>query len=157
LRVAELVGEIDPEFERQVDAARAELEELALGIHPRTLAVDGLGAALRELAGRSSVPVTIVAPTERLPVAVEAAAYFLCSEALANVAKHARALQATIRITAENELCSVEVTDGGVGGADPSAGVGLRGLADRVEALGGQLVVESPHGAGTKIVAWLPV
>ena len=106
LRVAELVGEIDPELERQVDAARAELEALGLGIHPRTLAVDGLGAALHELAERSSVPLTIVAPTERLPVAVEAAAYFLCSEALANVAKHARALQATIRITAENGLCS---------------------------------------------------
>lgn len=156
LRVAELVGEIDPELERQVDSARAELEELGLGIHPRSLAVNGLGAALRELAERSSVPVTIVAPTERLPVAVEAAAYFLCSEALANVAKHARALQATIRITAENELYAVEVSDDGVGGADPSAGSGLRGLADRVETLGGQLVVESPRGIGTRLVARLP-
>ena len=156
LRVAELVGEIDPELERQVEAARAELEEFGLGIHPRTLAVDGLGAALRELAERSSVPVTVVAPTERLPVAVEAAAYFLCSEALANVAKHARASQATIRVTAENELFTVEVSDDGVGGADPAAGSGLRGLADRVEALGGQLVVESPRGRGTRLVARLP-
>ena len=155
LRVADLVGEIDPEFERQVEAARAELEEFGLGIHPRTLAVDGLGAALRELADRSSVPVTIVAPNERLPVAVEAAAYFLCSEALANVAKHARASQATIRVTAESELLTVEVSDDGVGGADPAAGSGLRGLADRVEALGGQLLVESPRGRGTRLVARL--
>jgi signal transduction histidine kinase len=156
LRVAELVGEIDPELERQVAAARAELEELGLGIHPRALAVEGLGAALRELAGRSSVPVTIVAPTERLPAAAEAAGYFLCSEALANVAKYARASRATIRVTAENELFTVEVSDDGVGGADPSAGSGLRGLADRVEALGGQLVVESPRGRGTRLVARLP-
>ncbi len=155
-RVAELVGEIDPELERQVQAARAELEELGLGIHPRALAVEGLGAALRELAGRSSIPVTIVAPTERLPPALEAAAYFLCSEALANVAKYARASQATIRVTAEKELFTVEVSDDGVGGADPSAGSGLRGLADRVEALGGQLVVESPRGIGTRLVARLP-
>jgi signal transduction histidine kinase len=155
-RVAELVGEIDPELERQVQAARAELKELGLGIHPRALAVEGLGAALRELAGRSSIPVTIVAPTERLPPALEAAAYFLCSEALANVAKYARASQATIRVTAEKELFTVEVSDDGVGGADPSAGSGLRGLADRVEALGGQLVVESPRGIGTRLVARLP-
>jgi len=156
LRVAELVGGIDPELEPQVEAARAELEELGLGIHPRTLAVGGLGEALRELAERSSVPVTIGAPTERLPAAVEAAAYFLCSEALANVAKHARASQATICVTAENELLTVEISDDGVGGADPSAGSGLRGLADRVEALGGQLVVESPPGRGTRLVARLP-
>jgi signal transduction histidine kinase len=155
-RVAELVGEIDPELERQVQAAREELNELGLGIHPRALAVEGLGAALRELAGRSSIPVTIVTPTERLPPALEAAAYFLCSEALANVAKYARASQATICVTADNELFTVEVSDDGVGGADPSAGSGLRGLADRVEALGGQLVVESPRGIGTRLVVRLP-
>jgi signal transduction histidine kinase len=156
LRVAELVGEIDPELARQVEAARVELEELALGIHPRTLAVGGVGAALRELAERSPVPVTIVAPTERLTAPLEAAAYFLCSEALANVAKHARASHASIRVTAANELLTVEVADDGVGGAETSAGSGLRGLADRLEALGGQLVVESPRGGGTRLVARLP-
>ena len=91
-----------------------------------------------------------------MPPALEAAAYFLCSEALANVAKYARASQATIRVTAKKELLTVEVSDDGVGGADPSAGSGLRGLADRVEALGGQLVVESPRGIGTRLVARLP-
>jgi signal transduction histidine kinase len=91
-----------------------------------------------------------------LPPALEAAGYFLCSEALANVAKHAWASQATIRVTAEKELFTVEVSDDGVGGADPSTGSGLRGLADRVEALGGQLVVESPRGIGTRLVALMP-
>jgi signal transduction histidine kinase len=156
VRVAELVGEIAPELERGVEAARVELEELALGIHPRALAVGGVGAALRQLAERSPVPVTIVAPTERLPAPLEAAAYFLCSEALANVAKHARASHASIRVTAANELLTVEVADDGVGGAETSAGSGLRGLADRLEALGGQLVVESPRGGGTRLVARLP-
>ena len=155
-RVAELVVDIDPELERQLEAAQAELDAFALGVQPRTLTEDGLAAALRELAERSSVPVVVAAPDRRFPSAVEAAAYFTCSEALANVAKHARASHASIRVAAEDGLLTVEVIDDGIGGAEPSVGSGLHGLADRVEALGGQLVVESPRGIGTRLVARLP-
>lgn len=156
-RVAELLADVDPELERQLVAAQTELDEFALGVQPRTLTKDGLAAALRELAERSSVPVVVVAPDRRYPSAVEAAAYFTCSEALANVAKHARASHASIRVAAEDGLLMVEVLDDGIGGAEPSVGSGLHGLADRMEALGGQLVVESLRGAGTRIVARLPV
>ena len=94
--------------------------------------------------------------SRRFPAAVEAAAYFICSEALANVAKHARASRASIRVAAEEGLLTVEVADDGVGGANPSGGSGLRGLADRVESLGGRLMVESPPGGGTRVAASLP-
>ena len=155
-RVAELVGEIDPELERQVEEIRAELDERALGIQPQTFADQGLATAVRELAARSPVPVAIAVSCGSPPAAVEAAAYFICSEALANVAKHARASQASIRVTAEDGLLTVEVADDGVGGANPSGGSGLRGLADRVESLGGRLMVESPPGGGTRVAASLP-
>lgn len=156
-RVAELVVDLDPELDRQLEAAQTELDAFALGVQPRTLTKDGLAAALRELAERSSVPVVVAAPDRRFPSAVEAAAYFTCSEALANVAKHARASHASIRVAAEDGLLTVEILDDGIGGAEPSVGSGLHGLADRMEALGGQLVVESLRGAGTRIVARLPV
>jgi signal transduction histidine kinase len=135
---------------------RSELREFARGVHPRGLTERGLALALRDLGELSAVPVDLTVPDDRFELSVEAAAYFVCSEALANVAKYARASQATIRVTAEKELFTVEVSDDGVGGVDPSAGSGLRGLADRVEALGGQLVVESPRGIGTRLVARLP-
>jgi signal transduction histidine kinase len=156
-RVAELVVDLDPELERQLEAAQAELDAFALGVQPRRLTEDGLAAALRELGERSSVPVAVAAPDRRFPSAVEAAAYFTCSEALANVAKHARASRASIRLAAEVGLLTVEILDDGIGGAEASGGSGLHGLADRMEALGGQLVVESVRGAGTRIVARLPV
>ena len=155
-RVAELVGQTDPELDRQLEATRRELAELALGIQPQRLTIDGLAAAIRELVERSSFAVAVEVSSGRLPAAVEAAAYFVCSEALANVAKHARASQASIRVGAEDGLLTVEVTDDGAGGADLSGGSGLRGLADRVESLGGQLSVESPPGGGTRVVARLP-
>ncbi len=155
-RVAELVGRVDPELERQLEEIRAELDELAVGIRPQALTDRGLAAAVRELAARSPVPVAVAVSSGSPPPAVEAAAYFICSEALANVAKHARASRASIRVTAEDGLLRVVVTDDGTGRADMSSGSGLRGLADRVEALGGQLQVESPPGGGTRVAASLP-
>ena len=126
------------------------------GIHPAVLTEQGLAAALKTLAERSPVPVTIVEiPDDRLPAAVEAAAYFLVSEALANVAKYARASRVRIRIAGDVGRVVVDVDDDGVGGADPSRGSGLCGLADRVHALGGELTIESPPGGGTHVHAEL--
>jgi signal transduction histidine kinase len=156
-RVAELVGDVDPELELQLVGARAELGEFARGIHPATLTERGLATALRELAERSPLPVEIAAPSERFPAPVEAAAYFVCSEALTNVAKYGKASRIGVRVAREDAWLTVEVVDDGVGGADPAAGSGLRGLADRVEALGGRLSVESPPGSGTRLLAELPV
>jgi signal transduction histidine kinase len=110
------------------------------------------------LAGRSPVPVEIAAiPVERLAEPVEAAAYYLIAEALTNVTKYAGASAVRVSVTAGEDAVVVEVSDDGVGGADPSGGTGLRGLADRVEALGGSLAVSSPEGAGTSLRAEIPV
>src|SRR5439155_15077358 len=129
----------------------------ARGIHPATLAERGPAAAIRELAERCPVPVELVAPAERYAPSLEAAVYFVCSEALANVAKHAHASRVAIRIAAASGRLLVEVVDDGVGGAGPSAGSGLPGLRDRVEALGGRLRVDSPPGGGTRLLAELPL
>ena len=151
-RAAELLADV----ERQLEAAREELRELARGIHPAALTEGGLGAALPELASRSSVPVELRADAGRAPAPVEAAAYFVCAEALTNVAKYARAARVTIEARREPGRLVVAIADDGAGGADPARGSGLRGLADRVEALGGRLSVESPPGAGTRLEAELP-
>jgi len=156
-RVAELVVEVDPELERQLVNARSEVSEFARGIHPATLTEGGLDAALRELAERSPVPVEVVAPSGRFPAPVEATAYFVCAEALTNLAKYGEALNAAIRVAVDGVRVTVEVTDDGVGGAEPARGSGLRGLADRVEALGGRLQIESPTGRGTRLLAELPL
>jgi len=95
-------------------------------------------------------------PATRFPPAVEAAVYFVCAESLTNVAKHAAASQVRLSITQENARLRVVIADDGIGGADPSGSSGLRGLADRVEALGGSLAVDSPPGGGTRVVAELP-
>jgi signal transduction histidine kinase len=135
----------------------AELRELARGLHPALLAERGLDAALPALAGRSTVPVSLVAtPGERLPPPVETAAYFVVAEALTNVAKYARASRAEVLVARENGRAVVEVRDDGVGGANPAAGSGLRGLADRVGALDGRLEVRSPIGRGTVVRAEIP-
>jgi signal transduction histidine kinase len=136
--------------------ALVELRELARGIHPVILSEAGLGPALVSLAERSPIPVTVTAvPPERLPSRVEETAYYVASEALANAAKHAHATAVSISARRlEGELL-VEVGDDGVGGADPD-GSGLRGLADRVAALDGQLRVHSPAGKGTRVTAELP-
>jgi signal transduction histidine kinase len=141
------------------EAARAlnELRELGRGLHPTILAEAGLGPALESLAERSSVPATVAAaPNGRLPEAVEIGAYFVASEALANVAKHADASRVTLSAHRNNGVLVLEVADDGCGGADPARGSGLTGLEDRVAALGGRLSVESPSGAGTRIVAEIP-
>ena len=137
--------------------ALAELRELARGLHPAVLSDRGLRPAVEMLAGRSPVPVEIAdIPGERLPEPVEAAAYYLIAEALTNVAKYADASAVRVRVDADDASVVVEVSDDGVGGADAAGGSGLRGLADRVEALGGSLAVVSPAGAGTSLRAEIP-
>jgi PAS domain S-box-containing protein len=136
--------------------ALEELRELARGIHPAVLSDRGLSAALEALAGRAPLPVDVHAPEERLPPPVEAAAYYVVSEALTNVAKYAQASAVGVTITRLNGHAVVEVADDGVGGADPLQGSGLRGLADRVEALDGRLHVESSPGRGTVVRAEIP-
>jgi PAS domain S-box-containing protein len=142
------------------ELARAleELRELARGLHPAVLADHGLRAAIEAVADRAPVPVAVDVPlSERLPETVEAAAYFVVCEALTNVAKYANASAARVRVERSDGHATVEVVDDGVGGADERGGSGLRGLADRVEALGGRLVVTSPVGEGTAVRARLPV
>jgi signal transduction histidine kinase len=138
--------------------ATEELRELARGIHPPVLADRGLAAALDALASRSSVPVTVDADTsERPPAAVEAAAYFVASEALTNVARHANAESAAVKVRRADGRLEVEVRDDGDGGADPAEGSGLRGLSDRVAALDGSIEVESAAGFGTVLRASIPI
>ena len=158
-RVAELLadsGEPLADVRAGLGAARAELREFARGMHPATLTERGLGASVRELAGRSPVTVEVAVPPARFAPAIEAAAYFVCAESLTNVAKHAGASQVRIGITQEDGWLTVVVADDGTGGADPSRSSGLRGLSDRVEALGGRLAVDSPPGGGTRVMAALP-
>ena len=134
-----------------------ELRELARGLHPAVLSDRGLRAAVEALAGRAPVPVEVAEmPDERLPAPVEAAAYYLIAEALTNVAKYAEATTARVRVAVGDRSVTVEVADDGVGGADEAGGSGLRGLADRVEALGGSLEVHSPAGDGTSLRATMP-
>jgi signal transduction histidine kinase len=134
----------------------AELRELARGIHPAALD-QGIDIALDTLALRSAVPTTVCCePGLRLPEPVAFAAYFVASEALANVAKYAQATAATVRLRRSGAQAVIEIADDGVGGADPARGSGLRGLADRVEALDGRLRVSSPVRGGTVVTAELP-
>ena len=156
--------DLDPTVEKllsstvdDLQVAVEELRELARGIHPTILVEGGLAAALDSLASRSPLPVTVDATHERFAPEVEADAYFVACEALANVAKHAHASSATVTASCENATLRVEVADDGAGGARLGEGTGLRGLADRVEARGGRLRVESPAGAGTRIVAEIPL
>jgi PAS domain S-box-containing protein len=138
--------------------AHDELRELARGLHPAVLGQRGLLAAVEVLARRAPIPVEVAGmPDARLPEPVEAAAYYLIAEALTNVVKYARASIVRVRVAASGANVVIEVSDDGVGGADPSTGSGLRGLADRVEALGGVLDVLSRAGAGTTVRAEIPV
>jgi PAS domain S-box-containing protein len=141
----------------ELAVALDELRELARGLHPAVLSDRGLPAAVETLADRIPVPVEITdIPDERLPEPVEAAAYYLIAEALTNVTKYADATTARVQVVSNDASVVVEVSDDGVGGADPATGTGLRGLADRVEALGGSLDVVSPAGAGTSLRAEIP-
>jgi signal transduction histidine kinase len=138
--------------------ALAELRDLARGIHPAILTERGLGPAIEELASRAPIPVTVEeVPDGRLSASAEAAAYFVVAECLANVAKYAQADEATVRARREVGRIVVEVSDDGIGGADPANGSGLRGLADRVEALDGALTVRSIAGEGTTVRAEIPL
>jgi signal transduction histidine kinase len=129
---------------------------LAHGLHPAVLE-HGLAPALETLAARSTVTTSVsVESSARLPAPVELAAYFVACEALANVAKYARASVVTIRVLRRGGTAHIEIADDGIGGADDARGSGLRGLADRVEALDGRLRVCSPPGAGTVVAAELP-
>jgi signal transduction histidine kinase len=141
----------------QLDLGLGELRELARGIHPALLTERGLAPAIEALAARAPLDVRVLeVPDERLPAQVETAAYFIVSESLTNAAKHASAAAATVRIGRANGTAVVEVSDDGVGGADPTRGSGLRGLVDRLAALDGALEVESPTGGGTRVQARIP-
>jgi signal transduction histidine kinase len=150
------VGALLDEASAELDGALAELRELARGIYPVLLTDAGLGPALTSLADRSPVPAVLASvPDRRWPDAVEQTCYFVVSEALANAAKHARAGRVVIDVRPDGADLRVQVTDDGRGGADPT-GSGLRGLADRVAAVGGELTVRSPSDGGTRIIARLP-
>jgi signal transduction histidine kinase len=135
-----------------------ELQEISRGIHPAILSQGGLGAALKTLACRSSVPVKLDLPADpRLPDSVEVAVYYLVSEALTNVAKHAHASIIHVDLEADDGMVQVSVRDNGIGGARPEQGSGLIGLRDRIEALGGKSDLASPEGKGTTLLAKIPL
>jgi signal transduction histidine kinase/putative methionine-R-sulfoxide reductase with GAF domain len=166
LRLAQArIREVPEEAERllgvaagELTEALTELREIAQGIHPAVLTERGLGEALEVLAARAPLPVALDLRIDgRLPEPVEAAAYYVASEALANVVKHARAGSAAVRAERVNGVAVIEITDDGVGGADLDGGTGLGGLRDRVETLDGRLEVESLPGCGTLVRAQLPV
>jgi hypothetical protein len=140
----------------ELERTRADLRRFASGLHPRGLEAGGLDAALRELVEAAPLPVEVSADCGRLAPDVEAAAWFVCSEGLANVVKHAGASRAAIAAALDSAWLVVTVEDDGVGGADPVGGHGLRGLAARVEAAGGRLEVSGDNGRGTRLVAHLP-
>ena len=165
LRSARTRAQGDPVLAELLDSAQqelrtglAELRELARGIHPAVLTERGLEPALQALVSRAPVPVSVEAAVEsRLPPPVESAAYFVVSEGLANVAKYAQATHASVAVRRQNGHVTVDVADDGVGGADAAHGSGLRGLADRVAALDGTLVLESPADGGTRLTAKIPL
>jgi signal transduction histidine kinase len=137
--------------------ALQELRELTHGINPPLLTERGLAAALEELCRQAALPTTLeVALDERLPTQVESATYFLASEALANAAKHSHATEVAVTVGRDGDQLVIDVTDDGIGGATTVGGSGLRGLADRVEALGGRFTVSSPPGRGTALHAEIP-
>jgi len=140
----------------ELQAANEELRELVRGVYPAILCEEGLAAALESLALRNPFPIELDVLEGRLPPRVEATAYFVTCEGLANVTKHAQATKASVCIARLNGLLAVEIADDGVGGARRLENSGLSGLADRVEALGGTLQVESPAGGGTRLVAEIP-
>ncbi len=155
------LDELDEELDavaRELGSALDELREFARGIHPAILAEGGLAPALRALARRSAIPVELdVRIGTRLPEPIEVGAYYVVTEALANVAKHAEASVVSVDVTAADDVLRVGVRDDGIGGAHFARGAGLVGLRDRVEALGGRISLESPRGQGTSIEVELPL
>jgi signal transduction histidine kinase len=143
--------------QREIALSLAELREVARGIHPAVVTAHGLAVALESLAARAAVPVGLTVELDRrLPEPLEVAAYYVICECVANIDKHAQATSATIGVTRVAGEFVVEVADDGVGGADTERGSGLRGVADRVEALGGRLRVWTPLGCGTRVRAEIP-
>jgi signal transduction histidine kinase len=154
---SEEANELLAETQAELQSAVRELRELARGIHPAVLTDQGLDAAVRTLAERARLPVDVEVSIESMPPHIETAAYFVVAEALANVGKHAGASRARVAITQVSDTVVVEIRDDGRGGAGEStSGSGLRGLADRVGALGGRLKVESAEGTGTTVRAEIP-
>ena len=143
--------------QHEIALSLEELRAVAHGIHPAVVTAHGLAVALEQIAARAAVPVRLTVELEdRLPEALEVAAYFVVSESLANIGKHARASAATVGIARTNGQVVVEIVDDGIGGADTERGSGLRGLADRVEALDGSLRVWTSRAGGTRVKAELP-
>jgi signal transduction histidine kinase len=166
LGVAESQLESDPakaarliaEARKEAQLAIKDLRDLAHGIHPALLSERGLGAALEALATRSPVPVEVTgAPAARIDPAAEAAVYYVTAEALTNIAKYARASEASVCMSVDDGRLRVEVRDDGCGGADLATGSGLRGLRDRVDALDGQFELDSPPGVGTTVTVEIPL
>jgi signal transduction histidine kinase len=147
---------VDEAFQ-QLQQGLAELRDLAHGIHPAVLSERGLAAALTGVAARSPLPVELRVTTQRATPTVEAAIYFTVAEALTNVGKHAQATHASVTIDIADSTITAEIADDGVGGASTTAGSGLRGLADRLDALGGTLSIDSPRGGPTTIHARAPL
>jgi signal transduction histidine kinase len=153
----ELAAQLD-HMAAELGGVLDELLEIARGIHPAALAEGGLRPALKALVGRSAVPVELdVRAEQRLPEHIEVAAYYAVSEALTNAAKHAHASLVHVCVEVSDGGLYVTVSDNGIGGADPSTGSGLVGLHDRVDALGGTIVVTSPPGEGTSLALQLPI
>jgi signal transduction histidine kinase len=151
------VRELIHDAKRDLERAINELRELARGVHPAVLTRDGLRAAVAACIDRAPFPIAVSVPTGRFPAPLEATAYFVISEALTNTARYASASKAFVAVEQRDTCLVVEVSDDGVGGAEPTDGSGLRGLDDRVSAVGGQLVIDSPSGRGTRIRATLPL
>jgi signal transduction histidine kinase len=141
----------------QLDGTLDELRELGRGLHPRVLSELGLAGALALLAERSRVPVDLIIRAPNMPPRIEAAIYFLCSEGLANIAKHAAATRAVMSVEVHDDALWLAISDDGVGGASLDRGSGMRGLADRVDALGGAFHLDSPSGAGTRLACQIPL
>jgi signal transduction histidine kinase len=153
-RAAELLRVADGHLERSLQ----DLRDLAHGIHPSLLTAHGLAAALGEVAARTPVPVHVVDELgQRLPTDIEAALYFSAAEAVTNAAKHANPTEVRVHIGRRNGAAFVQILDDGIGGASLEQGSGLRGLCDRLATLGGTIVLASPPGSGTTLVAEVPV
>jgi signal transduction histidine kinase len=142
--------------DEQLELTLEELRLLGRGLHPRVLTEHGLERAIASLAEGFPVPVGLTVTTGTLPPTIESAVYFVCAEALANAAKHASANEVSVQVRGDGDAVSVLVEDNGAGGADPAGGSGLRGMADRIAALGGTLSVDSA-GGGTRIAAEIPL
>jgi signal transduction histidine kinase len=141
----------------ELGSAQTELRDLARGLHPVALSERGLAGTLESLIVGCEIPVTLDVAADDLPDDVELAAYFIVCESLTNARKYADATVVRIRVARVADALVVEIVDDGAGGADPSSGTGLRGLADRVDALDGRLELDSRPGAGTRVSARLPL